>query len=312
MRKHGTSFLKVMKVSTMTKEPKGLINVNGDIVSPEDAKVSIFDRGFLYGDSIYEVTHTYNKIPFLLEEHLKRLEISAAGVFMPLEFDRQFLRNEVNRTCQALDLPRQYIRIIITRGEGEIGLDPALSKKQNFFIITKELPEYPKSWYEKGLSVIVAKVVRNPKKSIDPNIKSGNYLNNVMAMRQAKEAGADDAVMLNHKGQVTECTTSNIWVVQGDKILTPPIQAGLLGGITRKTLLQIGQKAGLHIQESNLTADSLQQADECFLTSSTKEIVPITKIDGQPIGSGAPGTMTKKLMALYKDHVNLLISAQIG
>ncbi|MCP4911638.1 MAG: D-amino acid aminotransferase [Oligoflexia bacterium] len=294
---------------TKSTSEKSLVNSNGKIVKREDATVSIFDRGFLFGDSIYEVTHTYDQVPFHLEEHLDRLENSARGIGMDLEFSKDFLKKEIDKTCQALGLPRQYLRIIITRGEGEIGLDPALSQSQNFFIIAKELPEYPKRWYEKGLSVIIAQVIRNPKKSIDPNVKSGNYLNNVMAMQQAKEMGADDAVMLNHKGQVTECTTSNIWIIQGQKIMTPPLQAGLLGGITRKALLALGKKHGLDMIESNFTADSLKQADEAFITSSTKEIVPITKIDGKNLGSGNPGEVTKKLTKLYQDYVRETISS---
>lgn len=285
-----------------------IVNLNGALVDSEKATISIFDRGFLFGDSIYEVTLTYNKKPFLMDEHLDRLFSSAEKIFMPLQFSKENIRKEVQKTIDFLNLDRIYIRIIITRGSGEIGLDPALATTQNLIIIAKELPEYPKSWYENGVHMIVADVLRNSKKSMDPNVKSGNYLNNVLAMAQAKEKGAYDAIMLNHKGYITEATTSNIWIIQSGKILTPPLSAGILDGITRRTLIEIATKAGFDVSEVNFTADTLKIADEVFFTSSTKEIVPITMIDDQAIGNGQVGPLTKALHKHYQDFVNANIN----
>ncbi len=286
-----------------SKELQYIISINKQLLSKSEAKISIFDRGFLFGDSIYEVTLTYNKVPFLLEEHLDRLWNSANALYMPIQFSREELKEEIHRGLTRLNLNRIYIRLIITRGEGLIGLDPDLATQQNLIIIFKELPPNPQEWYEKGVHMVIADIMRNPKKAIDPNIKSGNYLNNVLAMSQAKAKGAFDAIMLNHKGQVTEGTTNNIWIVQGEKVMTPPLKAGLLSGITRATLLKIGQKKGILMSESNFTADTLKNADEVFFTSSTKELVPVTKIDESPIGPGQPGPMTKRLHTLYQEFV---------
>jgi len=287
-----------------------LVSINGVLTPPEEAVISIFDRGFLYGDSIYEVTLTYDGTPFLLKDHLDRLWRSAQGIGLEISWSRQKLREFIYDGLNKVDYDRAYIRIIITRGGGDIGLDPSLSEGQNLIIIFRELKPYPQKWYDEGVSLIVTEVVRTPKKSMDPNIKSGNYLNNVMALKQAKEAGAYDAIMLNHKGQVTESTSANIWMVLGDSYITPPLDAGLLGGITRQRLLEIGTSAGLKVKEENFTADTLRIAQEVFITSSTREILPITKIDGQPVGDGKPGTYTKKLHQLYKNKIKETIEEE--
>lgn len=280
-----------------------LVCVNGVFTPPEEARVSIFDRGFLYGDSIYEVTLTYEGIPFLLEDHFDRLEHSAAGIFMDVEWDRNQIIKYLYEGIQRLKSDRLYIRIIVTRGGGEIGLDPNLSDGQNLFIIFRPLSNYPQEWYEKGVSLIITEVVRNAKKAVDPNVKSGNYLNNVMAISQAKKKGAYDAIMLNADGYVTECTSANIWMVHEGTFFTPPLEAGLLGGITRKSLLQIGKEQGLNIVEKDLMPEDLRSASEIFMTSSTREILPVTTLDGQPVGNGLPGPLTQDLHTRYKSFV---------
>ncbi|GAB4407429.1 MAG: branched-chain-amino-acid transaminase [Bacteriovoracaceae bacterium] len=282
---------------------KMLININGTVCNPEDAKIPVLDRGFLYGDSVYEVTLTYNGIPFLMEEHLDRLWDSALKIDMHLKYSREDIKNEVAKTLKAFNQERVYIRIIITRGEGEIGLDPNLSEDNNLVVIVKELPKNPTWWYEKGVHMIIADVRRLPKKVLDPNLKSGNYLSNVMAHHQAKKIGAFDAILLNMKGYVTEGTTNNIWMVRKDTVITPPLEAGLLEGITRRTLLKIGKAHGIKMIEDNFTPDELKSADEAFLTSSTRELVPITKIDEEVIGHGAPGPMYLKLHQFYREFV---------
>lgn len=299
MKRHGTFFLKVTKGSPI----KQVISINGSICDSGEAAISVMDRGFLYGDSVYEVTLTYERTPFLLDEHLDRLYRSANSIHMDFSFSREELVGEISKVIEKLEGDRLYIRIIVTRGEGEINLDPSAASSNNLVIIGKQLPEYPKTWYEEGVSMIIADILRNPKQSIDPNVKSGNYLNNVLAMAQAKERGAFDAIMLNRKGDITEGTTSNIWIVEGDKFFTPPLEAGLLGGITRKSLLILAAKNNIEVHEENITPERIKSADESFLTSSTKEIVPIVKVDQTKIGSGKPGPMTQKLHEIYKAFV---------
>lgn len=286
------------------------ININGDIVGPEEANISVFDRGFLFGDSIYEVTLTYERILYKIEEHLDRLWESASRLDMPISISRKQLTYQMLKTLKALDEDRAYIRVVITRGEGEIGLDPKLASKNNLVIITKKLPENPTWWYESGVEVIVASVLRNPKESMDPAIKSGNYLNNVLAYNQAKKQGAFDAIMLNAEGMVTEGTTNNIWIVKDGKLKTPPLAAGLLSGITRKTLLELAKINKIPVEETNFSPEELKAADECFLTSSTKEMVPITKIDEISIGSGTPGELTKRLHKIYRQQVKEYTNSQ--
>lgn len=287
-----------------------IVNINGECTNSADAKISVFDRGFLYGDSIYEVTQTLEQTPFLLEDHLTRLQYSAAkiGLTIPLSMDE--LKKQLARALVKLNVNQAYIRIIITRGEGEIGLDPALAGTGNFVIITKELPDYPQTWYREGVSVIVANTLRNTKESVDPNVKSGNYLNNVLAYAEAKKLGAFDAIMLNHQGFVTECTTSNLWIVKDGVLLTPPLESGLLEGITRKHLLTLCQTHGLPLSVAPISEAELHAADEIFLTSTTKRCVPITKLDAATIGSGKPGPITLQISKLYDDFVDSLFTRE--
>ncbi|CBW27094.1 putative D-alanine aminotransferase [Halobacteriovorax marinus SJ] len=246
------------------------------------------------------MTQTFSRKIFKLDEHFERLLYSADKMEMPLDFTLEKLKSDLEKVLEQLDTDFAYIRIVVTRGEGEIGLDPALATKNNVIIIVKELPPNPSWWYDDGVHMIISHTMRNPKNAVDPRIKSGNYLNNVMAMHEAKKAGAFDAIMLNAKGEITEATTSNIWIVKDGEVITPPIKAGLLGGITRKSLIQIAKDNKLNISERNFDEDFLKSADECFLTSTTKLLVPITKIDNCLIGDGKPGKYTLQLLDLYK------------
>lgn len=289
-----------------------VVNINGELYFDEslsEAKISIFDRGFLFGDSVYEVTCTHDGIPLKLHEHLDRLWYSASRLDLTITLSRQEISYQINKTLRKLNQASAYIRFIVTRGEGEIGLDPRLSQGSNFIVIAKTLPENPKWWYTKGVEVIIAGIQRTSRKSVDPNVKSGNYLNNVLAYSEAKKAGAFDAIMLNHQGMVSEGTTSNIWIVKDNQVKTPPLKSGLLEGITRKTLLEISKQQKISISEVEFGPDELLDADECFLTSSTKRIVPITKIDNKIIGKGKPGTWTKKLSTLYEEHIRESIAS---
>ena len=290
-----------------------LISINGKFCNPQNAKISIFDRGFLYGDSVYEVTRSYEGIPFLLEEHLDRLWRSASLVGMDLTTSKEEISKNIYQCIEMLKIENVYIRIIVTRGEGPLDLDPTIPTKNNVIIIAKKQLPNPSWWYEKGVSFIITNVLKIPKKTIDPNCKSGNYLPNIMAMKEAKEAGAFDAMMLNHKGYITEGTTNNSWMIdKKNTIITPPLKAGILQGLTREVLIQLIKKKKLDFEERNFTPEEIMKAKEVFLTSSTKEIVPITKIDNVDIADGKPGKITKKLILLYSSFIKEYSSKRIN
>jgi branched-chain amino acid aminotransferase len=280
-----------------------MVNINGKISKAADAKISVFDRGFLFGDSVYEVVRTYEGIPLLLNEHLRRLWNSAAKIDMQIRFSQEHIIREINSTLGELGVQSAYVRIMVTRGESPPFLDPSLSGPNNLIIIAREFKENPKEWYERGINVIISNIERTSIKAFDPNIKSGNYLNNVMAYMTAKKEGAFDAVMLNSLGHITEGTTSNIWMVKDNKVYTPPLSSGLLDGITRKTILVLAKKSGLIVEQKNLTPDDLINADEAFLTATTKEVVPISRVNNAPIGMGEPGKVTLSILKLYRAFI---------
>lgn len=283
-----------------------LVNINGTITSAQNATISVFDRGFLFGDSVYEVTRTYNQIPFLLKEHMQRLQRSADILGMELSYSIPYLQEQIKfslKEFQKQFSSDAYIRLIVTRGISDMGLAPTESLQNNFVIIIASQPDNPSWWYEKGVSFIVADTRKTPKQTIDPNCKSGNHLPHVMALKQAKEQGTFDAIMLNQQGFVTEGTSNNIWMVSNDKIITPPLQSGILEGLTRKTVLEILKKEGRPAEERLFYPEQLYEAQECFFTSSTREIVPIVQIDDKKIGSGLPGPIYKKIHTLYKNFI---------
>ena len=290
------------------KDRDTIVSINGLLTPPEEASVSVFDRGFLYGDSVYEVILTYRKIPFLLNEHLDRLWRSANGIGMELLLTKDQLKDQISAGLATMEQDRLYIRIVITRGAGDIGLDPSLSDGQNTYIIFKNLAPLNDSLYKDGVKLVTSQVVRNSKDNIDPGVKSGNYLNNVLALQEARKKGGHDAIMLNSKGQVTESSTSNIWIVEKGVLLTPPLSAGLLGGITRASLLKIGKSASISMLEENFDLTRLKLADEVFITSSTREVMPVVKVDDKIISTGKPGPCYHKLHDLYKDYVRQKIS----
>jgi branched-chain amino acid aminotransferase len=301
---------KLLKHSANSK-----VNVNGVVTTPEKAKISVFDRGFLFGDSVYEVTRTYNGKPFLLEDHFERLWRSATSLDIEINLTKKELENEILKTLKEFHSGEAYIRIIITRGEGKIGLDPANVSKNNFVVIVKEQPENPTWWYEDGVHLAITDVIRNARNAMDPSIKSGNYLNNVMALIQGLKKDHNnqnndeklkvfDAIMLNQAGFVTESTVSNLWIISNGVIITPPVNAGILEGITRKTVIQMAKDYKMPLEIKEFKTEEMLASDECFLTSSTREIVPITRIDNKLISDGKPGLITKKIMDYYKDITN--------
>lgn len=274
--------------------------INGRFVDEKDAQVSVLDHGFLFGDSIYEVVRTVQGKLFGARQHLRRLHASAdaLGLKLPL-MDEQFidLMREMHRRKPGSE---SYLRVIVTRGVGELDLHPASCTSPTVIGIAKPLPQWPAESYSRGAKVILAGVRRNPKNATDPAIKSGNYLNNVLAIVEARAAGAVEAVMLNVQGHVTECTTSNVFMVRGGELHTPDLGEGLLAGVTRSFVLELARKLALRCHERAITAQELLAADEVFITSSTRDIMPVAAIGDSPLRQ-SPGPLTQRLMQAFKN-----------
>ncbi|MBC7537593.1 MAG: aminotransferase class IV [Bacteriovorax sp.] len=282
---------------------KFLININGELFNEEKAKISVFDRGFLYGDSVYEATRTFNRIPFRIQHHLDRLFFSAQKIELELTYSRKEILELILQTIKASPHNDIFLRIILTRGTNiDLGLDPELSSKNNLIIITKAITPNPDWWLTKGLSMIF-----HNKKSSErgPLPKTGKYLENILAYKDATEKGAFDSIMVNTAGHVTEGTTSNIWMIKDNIIYTPSLQDGVLDGLTRKTLIQMADRNNLMLQEISLTQEDFLGADECFITSTTRNLVPVTIIEGRPVGNGLPGKKTLELLKMYLEFVSL-------
>ena len=284
-----------------------LVDIDGRIVAPEDAVVSVFDRGFLYGDSVYEVLRTYQGRPFATEAHLGRLERSAARIGLTLPWPAGRLATEVDRVLAAADDLAEghesYVRIVVTRGAGPIGLDPGLAEDPRTILIVQPLHQPPRALYEAGAAVAVVGVERNRRAAVDPAAKTGNYLNSVLALREARGREADEAVMLDAGGHLTEGASSNVFLVRGGRLCTPALDVGILEGVTRATVLALARETGVEVDEGPLTAGDLARADEAFLTSTIREILPVTRVDGAQVGEGRPGPVTRRLQAAFRARV---------
>lgn len=278
------------------------ININGKITKHKDAKISVFDRGFLYGDSIYEVTFSKDNCLLFFEEHIKRLYVSSELIYMQIYFSQEEIIQETIKTLKASKIKDAYIRIMLTRGETEITLDPNASTSNNLIIIVKSKPIYPEELYSKGMKLSIVSVLRNDALSTNPSAKSGNYLNNVMAMREAKEKGFDDAIMENKAGYITEGTTFNLWMVKDQVLYTPPVESGLLEGITRDKVISLCLKNSIELKISNFSKDELLDADEVFITSSTRGLMPIYQIDDKQFE--LERVLMNKINLLYKTLVD--------
>jgi len=272
-----------------------LIYLNGKFVEEEEAKVSVFDHGLLYGDGIFEGIRSYNGRIFRLDEHLKRLYNSAKAILLkiPLEFSE--LKEATIQTVKINKLKDSYIRIVVTRGIGDLGLDPNKCSIPTLFIIASKIQLYPPSLYEKGIDVITVAIRRNMRETINPAIKSLNYLNNILAKIEANNAGAAEGLILNYEGFVSEGTGENIFIVKEKFLITPPISAGTLEGITRNVVINIGRGIGMKIKEENITRYDVYSCEEMFFTGTAAEIVPVVKVDGRIIGNGKSGKITKKI-----------------
>jgi len=269
--------------------------LNGELVDRKEATVSVFDHGLLYGDGVFEGIRSYGGKVFRLQKHVRRLFDSANGIRLQIPLSRKEVAKAVEYTLKANGLKDAYIRLVVTRGEGTLGLDPNRCPKPSMFVITDKIALYPQELYENGLDIITAATMRNHPNAVNPRLKSLNYLNNILAKIEAIDAGTLEAVMLNHLGYVAECTGDNIFIVREGVVFTPPIAAGILEGITRDEIIDIAGKAKIRVREENLTRQDLYVADECFLTGTAAEVVPVVRIDRRAIGQGHPGPITKRL-----------------
>ncbi len=288
-----------------------LLNVEGRLVPPEQAFVPVMDRGFLYGDSVYEVVRTYGGRVFELGRHLDRMERSAARIGLSLP-PRARLESELFRTMDAAGNPESYARIIVTRGEGRFGLSPHLAEGLNrLIVIVRPLEPPAPEQYDRGLQMAVTRMRRNPPQALDPALKTGNYLNSALALRESHAAGADDALLLDLRGQVTEASTSNVFFVQDGVVVTPPLALGMLEGVTRGLVIEIARGEGLLVREEPHGSEALAAADEVFVTSTIREVMPVTSLllldgekpDRRVVAGGKPGPITRRLHAAFRRYV---------
>ena len=276
------------------------IYIDGAYYAKEDAKISVFDHGLLYGDGVFEGIRIYHSRVFKLKEHIERLYYSAKAILLTIPMTPEAMAEAVLDACRQNQLENGYIRLIVTRGAGSLGLSPNSCENPSVIIIANEIQLYPPELYEKGMEIITAATSRNFVNAINPAIKSLNYLNNILAKIEASHAGCEEAIMLNSDGFVAECTGDNLFIFHHGVLFTPPLAAGALHGITRNTVMELAQESGYTVQERNLTRYDLYIAQECFLTGSGAEIVPVVKIDQRVIGEGIPGKVTKELDQKYR------------
>jgi branched-chain amino acid aminotransferase len=272
-----------------------MIFMNDRLVPEHEATVSVFDHGLLYGDGIFEGIRAYSGKVFRLAEHIDRLFASARAIALEIPMSKEAVSKAVVDTLAANGLADGYVRLVVTRGAGNLGLDPNKTANPQVIVIASTISLYPAEFYEKGLRIVTAATQRISSAALSPRIKSLNYLNNIMAKLEGLQSGCVEALMLNHKGEVAECTGDNVFVVRSGKLLTPPPDAGILEGITRAAVMELATAAGIDCREQTLVRHDLYTADECFLTGTAAEIIPVVEIDGRKVGEGIPGPMTKQL-----------------
>lgn len=280
-----------------------LVYLNGHFVPRDQALISVFDHGFLYGDGIYETMRAYKGRIFLLDKHLTRLRHSAEAISLQLPLPPEKIADALAESLRVNKLHEAYVRIQVSRGPGEIGLDPALCSTPTMVITVRSFKDYPIEQYEKGVSVMIVKTRRNHPLALNPAIKSTNFLNNILAKIESLHAGAYEAIMMNTEGDVAEGTISNIFIVKKNVLITPHVDTGILEGVTRGLVLHLGKKQHIQTREIRVRPKDLQDADECFITNTVVEIMPVTTVDGRAVGVGRPGPVTKVLMKAYSDEV---------
>lgn len=280
------------------------IYINGRYYDKDEACISVFDHGLLYGDGVFEGIRIYSGRIFKVKEHIKRLYMSAKAIHLDLPFTIEKMEETVTECVRTNKTKNGYIRLVVTRGNGDLGISPVTCEKATVIIIVADIKLYPEEYYTKGIKIITASTRRLHPDGIDPRIKSLNYLNNILAKIQAAQAGCLEAVMLNQEGYVTECTGDNIFIIVNGELLTPSPVCGALNGITRQTVIELAESTGMQTSSLFLTQYDLYTADECFLTGSGAEIIPVIKIDGIMVGNGKPGIVTEKLMQAFRDKIH--------
>ncbi len=276
------------------------VYINGKLFDSAEAMVSVFDHGLLYGDGVFEGLRIYSGRVFRLHDHLVRLYDSAKAIWLTIPISMEEMTKAVNDTVAANGLTDGYVRLVVTRGAGTLGLDPNRCSNPQVIIIADTITLYPASAYENGLEIVTASTIRNHPAALNARIKSLNYLNNILAKIEGLKAGCSEALMLNHKGEVAECTGDNIFIVRDGVLLTPPADAGILDGITRRVVLELAAEANIPCREVPLTRHDVYTAEECFLTGSAAEIIAVVKIDNRAIGDGKPGAVTQDLLARFR------------
>lgn len=277
-----------------------LVYVDGRFYPGAEAKVSVFDHGFLYGDGVFEGIRVYGGRVFRLDAHLRRLCDSAKAILLEIPLDFDALREVVLESCRRNGISDGYIRLVVSRGAGDLGLDPRKCRRPTVVCIADTITLYPEELYTKGMRVMTVATRRNGVEQLNPRIKSLNYLNNILAKLEANQAGYAEVLMLNEQGLVVECTADNIFIVKGRRLITPPLWLGILDGITRATVMELGAAAGLEVREDVFTRLDVWTADECFLTGTASELVPVVECDARRIGAGTPGPVTADLIARYR------------
>jgi branched-chain amino acid aminotransferase len=277
------------------------VNVNGRLLSPSEATISVFDHGFLFGYGVYETLRTYNRVPFLFDRHMRRLRQSAEAIYVPFPVSDEEMLRRIDGTMKAVPgLTEGYIRILLTRGSGDFTYDPHAGTEPTLVIIVKNFPEPAAEKFEKGIRLALVSVMRNHPASVNPRIKSNNLLNNALAMQEALRKGAEEALLKNHRGEIAECSQSNVFIVRNGAALTPPLDAGLLAGITREFVFEVGREAGIPVSESPLREADILGADEMFITGTTRELTPVVALDDRRIGEGKPGPITGRLLETFR------------
>ncbi len=277
------------------------VYISGKLYNKEDAKISVYDHGLLYGDGVFEGMRIYGGKVFRMEAHLERLWHSAKAIWLEIPMSPDEMARAVNETVRANNLVEGYVRLVVTRGAGTLGLDPNRTSDPQVIIIADRISLYPQEFYENGLEIVTVSTIRNHAAALSPRIKSLNYLNNILAKIEGLQAGCVEALMLNQKGEVAECTGDNIFLVTRGQLLTPPVDAGILEGITRAVVIELAVEAGIPVREIPLTKHDVYIADECFLTGSAAEVVPVVKVDSRRIGDGRPGPVTRQLLTRFHE-----------
>ncbi|MDS1029331.1 branched-chain-amino-acid transaminase [Bacillota bacterium LX-D] len=282
-----------------------VIYLNGDFVPEEQAVVSVFDHGLLYGDGVFEGIRAYHNRVFRLAEHIDRLYESAQTINLEIGMTRAEMCEVVLKTLRKNNLKDAYIRLVVTRGKGDLGLDPRKCEHASVICIAAGIKMYPEELYQKGMSIVTVATRRNPPEGVNPKIKSLNYLNNIMAKMEANLANAAEGLLLNNEGYVAEATGDNIFIVKNGVLITPPSFIGLLEGITRNAVIELARKRGIEVQEKLFTRHDVYNADECFLTGTAAEAIPVVSVDGRKIGNGEPGEITIELIKDYRELVKV-------